>query len=249
MKTMYLCAGFFLSGTQLAAQPQAGVFSFQPAQTLASGRLGNRAPVMPAPRVETGKPFSATVTTQTVQTYPDGTHVSQTTTMVEYRDAEGRVRTETNRRGSAPSVIIIDPVAGATYRLDPETKTALKTLSPARSAGAAALEAAEVRLARSHSSDQSEDLGTAVVNGVTAHGARTTTVVPVGAIGNDREFRSVEERWFSSDLNLLVKSVTTDPRFGTTVYELTNVSRQTPEPSLFQVPPDYTVKTAGRVGP
>jgi hypothetical protein len=75
-----------------------------------------------------------------------------------------------------------------------------------------------------------EDLGTMTVNGVPARGTRITTVVPLGAIGNDREFRSVNERWFSSDLNLLIKSINTDPRFGTTTYELTNISRQPPDP-------------------
>lgn len=40
---------------------------------------------------------------------------------------------------------------------------------------------------------------------------------------------------------MLVKSVSTDPRFGTTTYELTNISRQPPDPSLFQVPADYSI--------
>jgi Surface antigen variable number repeat len=86
-----------------------------------------------------------------------------------------------------------------------------------------------------------DDLGTLTVNGIPARGTRLTTLVPVGAIGNDKEFHSVTERWFSSDLNLLVKSVSTDPRFGTTTYELTNISRQAPDPSLFQVPADYRI--------
>jgi hypothetical protein len=95
--------------------------------------------------------------------------------------------------------------------------------------------------ARKNPNDIVEDLGTMFLNGVMARGTRTTTVVPVGAIGNDREFRSIEERWFSDDLNLLIRSVSTDPRFGTTTYERKNVSRQTPDPSLFQVPPGYSI--------
>ena len=90
-----------------------------------------------------------------------------------------------------------------------------------------------------------ENLGTANVNGVQATGTRTTTVVPAGAIGNDREFRSVTERWFSPELNLLIKSVSADPRFGTTTYELTNISRQPPDASLFKVPGDYTMSGNG----
>jgi hypothetical protein len=95
--------------------------------------------------------------------------------------------------------------------------------------------------ARKNPNDTVEDLGTMPLNGVIARGTRTTIVVPVGAIGNDREFRSTEERWFSDDLNLLIRSVSTDPRFGTTTYERRNISRQTPDPSLFQVPAGYSI--------
>jgi hypothetical protein len=86
-----------------------------------------------------------------------------------------------------------------------------------------------------------KDLPTSTINGVPARGSRISTRVPIGAIGNDREFQSVSELWFSSDLNLLIKSVNTDPRFGTTIYELTNISRQPPDPSLFRVPSEYNV--------
>jgi hypothetical protein len=89
-----------------------------------------------------------------------------------------------------------------------------------------------------------EDLGTSNINGILARGTRVTNVVPAGAIGNDREFRSVEERWFSSELNLLIKSVNTDPRFGTTTYELTNISRQVPDHSFFQIPPGYKLTSS-----
>jgi hypothetical protein len=97
--------------------------------------------------------------------------------------------------------------------------------------------------------ERSEDLGTSSINGIRAQGTRITTTVPVGAIGNDREFQSVTERWFSPELNLLVKSVSTDPRFGTTTFELTNISRTAPDSSYFQIPADYAVTTpAGRGG-
>jgi hypothetical protein len=32
-----------------------------------------------------------------------------------------------------------------------------------------------------------------------------------------------------------------DPRTGDNTYRLTNINRAEPDPSLFQVPPDYTV--------
>jgi hypothetical protein len=37
-----------------------------------------------------------------------------------------------------------------------------------------------------------------------------------------------------------------DPRMGTTTFQLTNIQRQEPDASLFQVPPDYTVKQGGQ---
>src|SRR5215469_2654261 len=68
---------------------------FQQVQALdAGGRVGIR--ITPIPPAELGKPFSATITTHTSQSYVDGTNVSHTTTVVQYRDAEGRTRMETD---------------------------------------------------------------------------------------------------------------------------------------------------------
>jgi hypothetical protein len=252
----------------------------QPAGPAGGGR-GGRGISVPIPRPDTGKPFSATVTTQTTQVFVDGTRVSQTMTVMEYRDAEGRVRTETRGDGSSSAepvkrISIRDPVAGMTYILEPAIKTAtklamgggplgggrggrggetgsnsdiqarlLQQIEALRAATAAGGVPAPNQTPAGNPNDIVEDLGTMTVNGVPARGTRTTTVVPVGAIGNDREFRSVSERWFSPDLNLLVKSMSTDPRFGTTTYELTNISRQPPDASLFQVPGDYNIVTNG----
>jgi hypothetical protein len=43
-------------------------------------------------------------------------------------------------------------------------------------------------------------------------------------------------------LQMMVKTSNSDPRFGTTTFEMTGISRAEPDPSLFQVPADYTVK-------
>jgi hypothetical protein len=84
-------------------------------------------------------------------------------------------------------------------------------------------------------------LGDKEVNGVTATGTREKRTIPAGAIGNDRDLELVDERWFSADLQMLVKSVSSDPRFGETTYQLTNIARTMQDPALFQIPPDYTV--------
>jgi hypothetical protein len=87
-----------------------------------------------------------------------------------------------------------------------------------------------------------EQLGAKVVEGVQADGSRTTLTIPAGQIGNDNPIQIVDEVWRSPDLQVIVHSEHSDPRMGTTVYSLQNISRSDPSPELFQVPSDYTVK-------
>jgi hypothetical protein len=91
-----------------------------------------------------------------------------------------------------------------------------------------------------------ENLKPQMVNGVTAQGTKVTNTIPRGQIGNDREIVVVTERWVSNDLQMLVKSVNTDPRFGDTTYEVTRIIQGPQDGSLFQVPSDYTQPEAGR---
>jgi hypothetical protein len=274
MKRYALFAAGLMAPAVLCAQvPFYEQHYAQLAQSMANGRGGRGAAILP-PRQEKGRPFSATVTSNSTGTLQDGTRISQTTTMVEYRDAEGRVRTETTEPpssaasspGSEPVKVIVirDPVAGVNYRLDPASRFAVQMTGAAAggrggrggdsvppgqdlfytsSSSNPMQETQRIGgvLGGSSSGDLTEDLGTANINGVAARGTRVTSIVPAGAIGNDREFRSTTERWFSPDLNLLVKSVSSDPRFGTTTYELTNVVAGPPDPSLFRVPADYKV--------
>jgi hypothetical protein len=82
-----------------------------------------------------------------------------------------------------------------------------------------------------------EDLGDQVINGVMAHGTRSTITIPEGQIGNDREIKVISERWFSNDLGVLIKSTNNDPRFGETTFELTDILQGAQDPTLFEMPP------------
>ncbi len=86
-----------------------------------------------------------------------------------------------------------------------------------------------------------EDLPAGVIGGVRVQGSRLTSVIPAGAVGNDHELKVVSERWYSDDLKALVKSSASDPRFGALKYELTNISQTPPDPSLFQLPADFSL--------
>lgn len=90
-----------------------------------------------------------------------------------------------------------------------------------------------------------EQLGTRDFEGVSAEGTRRTTIIPAGAIGNERPIEVVYERWFSKELGLVVYSKNSDPRFGEQTYRLTNIVRNEPDPSLFSVPTEYRKVDAG----
>jgi hypothetical protein len=201
------------------------------------------------------RPFSATATVRTTHTLEDGIHINQTTTALMYRDAQGRQRNESNG-----AIDIVDPVAQVGISWDSANQIAIK-----RSVGSyvVPVEKFPVQAFPENSTEKkagktgkkrggagaprnilTENLGLQTVNGLLCYGGRETITIPVGAIGNDREIKSVKETWTSSDLHILVKSIDSDPRFGTSTYELTNIVQAAPNAALFKVeaPPGYTVR-------
>ena len=101
----------------------------------------------------------------------------------------------------------------------------------------------------SSANEVKEQLGKQSIEGVEAEGTRTTVTIPEGEIGNERPIEIVSERWYSPELQLVVMTRHSDPRFGETTYKLTNINRSEPAKSLFEVPSDYTVKEGPGIGP
>jgi hypothetical protein len=95
---------------------------------------------------------------------------------------------------------------------------------------------------RSSHAPKVESLGKQLIEGVEADGTRTTVTIPAGEIGNERPIDIVEERWYSPELQTLVLSKRTDPMSGDMTYRLTNINRNEPVRSLFEVPSDYKIK-------
>jgi hypothetical protein len=87
-----------------------------------------------------------------------------------------------------------------------------------------------------------ESLGKQTIEGVEAEGQRVTVTIQAGKIGNERPIVTVNERWYSPELQTVVLSKNSDPRIGETTYKLINIDRSEPDTSLFQVPADYTVE-------
>ena len=86
-----------------------------------------------------------------------------------------------------------------------------------------------------------QQLGTQNIEGVEAEGTRTVTTIPAGKIGNERPIEIVYETWYSKELQMIIYSKHSDPRFGEQTYRLTNINRSEPDPSLFTVPADYKI--------
>jgi hypothetical protein len=190
-------------------------------------------------QVVRGKPFTALEERHSLQILRDGTRIENDRKDRLFRDSQGRTRVE-ETNGTAT---IFDLVAGFRAELDPSSKTARK--------GSAALAFAVLgNLLKSQPnpgttkgvmSETTENLKPQLVSGIMAQGVRTTMIIPKGQIGNSREIKVVTERWVSSDLQMLIKSTNSDPRFGDTTYLLTAIDQREPDASLFQIPSTYTV--------
>jgi hypothetical protein len=94
-----------------------------------------------------------------------------------------------------------------------------------------------------------EQLGQQTLEGVAATGTRETTTIAAGSIGNENPITIVSEQWYSNDLQMLILTKHSDPRSGETTYRVTNISRNEPDASLFQVPSDYTIQELNVVRP
>ena len=210
-------------------------------------------------KVVTGAPYSATVTDSVTQKLADGNTIQRTTTAQVARDSQGRTYEQLTitggpfaQNGPTTLTFLTDPVAGYTYVLNPNTKVAERRAIRVPGANGAAPPAGP-RGPRTHGRDSANrvetDLGTQVINGVTAQGKSVTHTIPAGEIGNSQPIVSTIETWYSPDLQIPVLSKRSDPRMGQSVYAVTNIQRSEPAASLFQVPSDYTVKDAPARGP
>jgi hypothetical protein len=189
-------------------------------------------------------PYSAETLTETTQILNNGAKLTRRTTGMVYRDDDGRMRREMSASTAGPFatmndmqrlIFINDPVAGVSYTIIPDSdrpdsdRVITKTL-PAASND----EPLETEISSDNS--RTESLGKDVIDGLLAEGTRTTILIPPGRIGNDDPLEIVHERWYSPELQTILLSKHSDPRWGETIYELRNINRGAPDPSLFSLP-------------
>jgi hypothetical protein len=221
--------------------------------------------------LKTGAPYSAIGTTQMVQTLPDGNRIVHTNTSHYYRDGSGRMRTEMSLSAVGPFtldesrtvVMINDPVAKQRIVLHPEQKraevlpfamagadkqsagpgaatTSTKEDAPTVSA-APALAPIQCMPGSTSTPPTTVSLGQKTVAGLPATGTRVEYTIPAGQIGNEGPITVTSEQWVSNDLGVIVSSTQQDPLVGDTTFQLSQIQRAEPDPSLFVVPANYAV--------
>jgi hypothetical protein len=92
----------------------------------------------------------------------------------------------------------------------------------------------------------SKQLGSQIIAGFNAEGTRSTVTIPAGQFGNQNPLVIVSERWYSQDLGATVLAKHSDPRFGSSTYQLSGIEEVEPPAALFQIPSGYTIEEDGQ---
>jgi hypothetical protein len=189
-------------------------------------------------------PFSCTVTAEWTKILEDGSTQTLQNHRRVVRDGAGRIYQERRRlvpRGQEPDVFrieISDPAAHTKYFCG--TATHVCTLTDYTGPQTASAQSVGTEQ-DSFGKLTREDLGRTSVSGLDAIGTRETRTLNPGAIGNDSPIAIAKEIWYSPQLGINVSVKRVDPRHGTQVFGVTDVSTDEPDGKLFGLPAGYTV--------
>jgi hypothetical protein len=223
--------------------------------------------------VITGAPYTATAVTESTQTLADGNRIVDKNSSFVARDSQGRTRREMSlhRIGTLDmnspktTYFINDPVTHTQYVVTGNEATkivksegtwnqGLPIITTRRIEQNGVVSTIETKRAlneklpagkweESSRQVKHEDLGTQVIEGVSAEGRRETVTIPAGQIGNERPIELVTEIWTSPELHTVVLRKHSDPRVGETVFRLTDIKRGEPDAALFQPPSGAKIKS------
>ncbi|MGA2807004.1 MAG: hypothetical protein ABSE87_02665, partial [Terracidiphilus sp.] len=86
-----------------------------------------------------------------------------------------------------------------------------------------------------------EDLGSNTIENFDVKGTRRTLTIPAQANGTGAALTVVDEYWYSEDLHMNVLLRHSDPRTGVETVALSDIKREEPPPSFFEVPEGYKI--------
>jgi hypothetical protein len=235
----------------------ATVYAQTPVAGGGGGNIGGVISTMvdsPSPQGIKGVPFSADITNVFTRVLADGNRINRETHGKTFRDSEGRTRRENEfdlpNGTKRMNITISDPLQHVMIVLDPQAKTAtihhyfkielpMSDRPPAPSAPTVPAAAGATERQRSF---ERVALGTKEIDGFTVTGSRMSTTIEAGRIGNERPIITVHESWFSQDLKINLMTRRDDPQSGQSTMTMSNIHAGEPDPLLFQIPEDYTVK-------
>jgi len=233
---LLLCGGVFLSLNSLAQSPEEAIHAPD------GGTLEQINSILIPPVLHA--PFSCTVTAEWTKVLEDGSTQTLQNHRLVVRDSAGRIYQERRRlvpKGQEPDVQrieISDPAAHTKYFCRTEDHVCMLT----DYTGPAIASAQPVGTAQDKFGKLTrEDLGRTSVGGLDAIGTRETRTLNPGAIGNDSPIAIVKEIWYSPQLGINVSVKRVDPRHGTQVFGVTDVSTEEPDAKLFGLPAGYSV--------
>lgn len=204
-------------------------------------------------QVVTGEPYTASATSTSVDTLADGTTITHSSTITEGRDSQGRTFravTETGNGSSTPvtRTTVMDPVAHTLTNWSTQSTVATVLQLPnfngrGNKNGPAPVDFQGPRNGgRSNIQVTRVALSPKTIDGVTAQGEKTTITIPAGVEGNDKPLVSTHEVWTSTNPKLLLVDISNSPRDGSRDMQVTSLSLNDPDQTLFHPPSNYTIK-------
>ncbi len=189
-------------------------------------------------------PFTATVTAEVIRHLEDGSTLTIKNHRTVARDGSGRIfqerrlLTEDGDIHETPvtQLEFSDPATHQIYICEPNGRSCAlhpyfeRTLLPSVPSPSADKGGA-----------QSVNLGSQIINGVDTIGTRETMVIGPTEAGSNRTFSITKEFWYSSQLGINMVTRRFDPRFGTQVFQVTDVILGEPDAKLFELPPGVTI--------
>ncbi len=198
-----------------------------------------------------GRPFSARDSIVWTRNLENGNKVTTYLFAAVARDSQGRIYREhrafvpanTYQESKKRDFVLLDPVAHTRTTCTVKKRRCLITgyhESPSFVPPPDGLLAKDTRyLSR-------ENLGTNVVNDLNVVGTRETLSISAGAVGNSQLLVATREFWYSPDLQVNLSVTRNDPRIGTQVLQLVDLSRSEPDPAIFQVPAGFVIQDLRR---
>ena len=188
------------------------------------------------------EPFSATALIQDRQVLSDGSvSVTRNVNLI-CRDSQGRTHGEMrprmpdSDRGMPPlsEVHIYDPQTGVktTYTIASHVATRQIQFRHIQTDNTAITASPGVEV---------EDLGSKIIDDIEARGTRRTVLVPAAIGGTGVPMKVFDEFWYSEQLHVNLLLIHNDPRLGVHMVSLTNIKREEPDPSFFEVPEGYKI--------